>query len=301
MTQESLQDEQIGAASPRVLETLPLGALGVEVRGLDLRESISEEVWAALSETVRREGLVLLRGQPLTPEQQIAVGQRFGPLEQLDVNAGEGAPALAVLSNLDGDGRLRAADDPIMKLVSINEGWHTDSSFREIPAAFSVFTCVVAPAEGGDTFFVSLRRAWLDLSDSEREALRDLDGVHDYAAAYRARGNATGEAVGFDDPAVVHPIARRHPETGDTVLYLSEHVNRIVGLPDAEGRLLIQRLLAHITASDRIHRHRWSVGDVLIWDNRSMLHRAQGFDPRHARVMHHVRVAGTEPVLRADH
>jgi alpha-ketoglutarate-dependent taurine dioxygenase len=288
------------AGARRPFETTSLGAIGVEIRGLDLRQPIRGDVWEALRETVLHEGLVLLRGQPLETDAQVEIGERFGALEQLDVNAEDADPALAVLSNVDPDGNTRPEDDPLMKLISINEGWHTDSSFREVPAAFSVFTCVVAPPEGGDTFFASLRRAWLELPEAEREALRPLDGVHDYAAAYRARGNVSGAAVGFDDPAVVHPLVRRHPETGETVLYVSEHVNRIVGRPEAEGGALIERLLAHATAPERVYRHHWSVGDVLIWDNRSMLHRAQGFDARHARVMHHVRVAGTERVIRAE-
>ncbi len=299
MTKGSSSDASASEAR-RPFGTEPLGASGVEIRGLDLRQPVPEDVWQALRETVLSEGLVLLRAQPLDPAAQVAIGERFGALEQLDVNAGEGDPALAVLSNVDAEGRVRPDDDPLMKLIRINEGWHTDSSFREVPAGFSVFTCVVAPPEGGETFFASLRRAWLELPEAEREALRPLDGVHDYAAAYRARGNASGAAVGFDDPAVVHPLVRRHPETGETVLYVSEHVNRIVGMPEAEGRALIDRLLAQVTAPGRVYRHHWSVGDVLIWDNRSMLHRAQGFDARHARVMHHVRVAGTEPVIRAE-
>ena len=280
-------------------EALSLGPIGVEVRGLDLSAPIPEEIFEALRELVMREGLVLFREQPLEAEAQIAIGQRFGPLEQLDVNAEQEEPTLVVIGNLDPQGKVLPADARHMKLISINEGWHTDSSFREVPASFSVFSCVVGPEEGGDTFYASLRRAWEDLPDSLRAKLYGLRGVHDYAAAYRARGNDEGGMIGSDLPPIVHPLVRRHPETGATSLYVSEHISEIEGMDPGESRRLLDELLAHATAESRVYRHHWSVGDVMIWDNRSMLHRAQGFDPRHARVMHHVRVGGAERPIAA--
>ena len=130
---------------PSAFETRALGAIGAEVRGLDLRRTISDEVFAVLRELVMREGLVLFRDQALPSAEQIGLGQRFGPLEQLDVRAEQEEPTLVVIGNLDSKGEVLPADAPHMKLISINEGWHTDSSFREIPASFSVFSCVVGP------------------------------------------------------------------------------------------------------------------------------------------------------------
>lgn len=289
------------AAGAAPFATRSLDPIGVEIEGLDLREAIDDASFAALRATVVREGLALFRAQPLEREVQVAIGRRFGPLEQLDVGAGDAEPTLVVIGNVDADGRVLPNDHPFMKLITINEGWHTDSSFREVPASFSVFSCVVAPPEGGDTFFASLRRAFETLPEDERARLlaEPLDGVHDYAAAYRARGNAEGHIVGFDGPPIVHPLVRRHPESGRPGLYVSEHVSHVAGVPAEESRRMLDRLLAHATAPERVYRHQWQVGDVMIWDNRSMLHRAQGFDGRNARVMHHVRVAGDRAPVRA--
>ena len=100
-------------------------------------------------------------------------------------------------------------------------------------------------------------------------------------------------------PDTVHPLVRSHPESGRTGLYLSEHMRTIEGWPEAEGRPLLQKLLAHCTAEGHVYCHRWQPGDLLIWDNRITIHRSAGFDERHARVMHHVRIAGSEAVIPA--
>jgi len=284
----------MSAGSQSTFETKPLGAIGAEVLGLDVREPIPEGVFAALRRTIVDEGLVLFRDQPLEPEAQIALGKRFGPIEQLVVGEEDQEPSMVKISNVDADGNIRSNDSHFMRLITINEGWHTDSSFREIPASFSVFSCVVAPEEGGDTFWASLRRPFEKLDDATRASLIGRSGVHDYAAAYRARGNDAGGIIGFDSDPLRHPLVREHPESGQPALYVSEHMSEIEGLSPEEGESIRAKLLALVTADDNTFRHHWSVGDVAIWDNRSMLHKAQGFDERHARVMHHVRVAGFE-------
>lgn len=278
-------------------ETRRLGAIGVEVLGLDLREILSDATFAELRRTVVDEGLVLVRGQALSAEKQIALGKRFGPIEQLVVADEDQEPSLVKISNLDGEGKVRSNDSRFMRLITINEGWHTDSSFREVPASFSVFSCVVAPEEGGDTFWASLQRPFERLDRATRDRLVGRAGVHDYAAAYRRRGNEEGGMIGFDSAPLRHPLLRRHPESGRPGLYVSEHMSEIDGLSDSEAESLRARLLELVTAEDNVYRHHWSVGDLAIWDNRSMLHKAQGFDERYARVMHHVRVAGFEPPI----
>jgi taurine dioxygenase len=156
------------------------------------------------------------------------------------------------------------------------------------------------PDEGGDTFYLSLERAWWALSPAERAPLYGLHAVHDYERAYAVRGVDLGDFFGDSPPVATHPLVLRHPESGRTVLFVSEHVFGIEGMAEAEARPLLDRLMAVCTDPDNVYRHRWSVGDLLIWDNRSTLHRAQGFDPRHPRVMRHVRVAGFETPIPAD-
>lgn len=281
------------------LESKRLGPLGVEVVDLDLRLPISQSDWQALRELVMHEGLVVFRDQPMDAQKQLELGCRFGEIENTSTDLGPMDESKTLLSNVDAEGRLLDEDHVLMQLVAINEGWHTDSSFREIPASFSLFSGLTVPEQGGDTFFASLRLGWDALPIDEREALYGLSGFHDYNRAYEIREVDVTSVFGGAAPGGRHPILRRHPETGKTGLFVSEHMFGIEGLSDDEAKRLTRRLLDVCTDASRTYRHHWSVGDLLIWDNRSMLHRAQGFDSRHPRVMRHVRVAGTEAAIAA--
>ena len=281
------------------LETVSLGPLGVEITGIDLRDELTEDDLAALRRTVSEEGLVLIREQPLSPPAQVALGRRFGTLEALSTDGGEIDTKTIAIANVDEDGAILGDDSAMLRLLSINEGWHTDSSFRDVPASFSLFSAVTVPKRGGDTFFASQHLGWDALSSDEQAALYGLRGIHDYPAAYRSRGFEMSDVTNFEMPRQVHPIARRHPETGRTGLYMTEHMSGIEGLSDHDGSSLLAKLLGACTHPERIYRHHWSVGDLIIWDNRSMLHRAQGFEPGFPRVMRHVRVAGNEPTIAA--
>jgi alpha-ketoglutarate-dependent taurine dioxygenase len=277
----------------------PLDPIGAEIRGLALAAGIDDAQLARLRRAVIESGVVLLRDQHLTPTQHVALGRRFGEPEHGAFNEDTPDPDLILLTNRDRTGRILPPDDVRLRLVAINEGWHTDSSFRPIPASFSLFSAVVVPPVGGDTFFASLRLAWEALSREEQSSLRGLVGLHDYAKAFARFGSTIPGNPVFDLPVVKHPLVRRHPESGETILYTSEHVMGIEGLSDEEAQPILDRLLRVAIAPERVYRHAFRVGDLLIWDNRSMIHRAQGFDQEHVRVMHHVRIAGTEPVLAA--
>lgn len=280
-------------------EVQPLAPIGAEIRGLRLSDGIAADDLVRLRAIVVEAGVVVLRGQHLDAEQHVALGRRFGEPERGAFNVDTPDPDLILLTNRGSDGRILPRDDVRMRLVAINEGWHTDSSFRPIPASFSLFAAVVVPPVGGDTFFASLRLGWESLSSGEQTAVRGLVGIHDYAAAFRRFGSTIDGDPVFELPVVRHPLVRRHPENGTTSLYTSEHVMGIEGMGDAEARAVLDGLLAATIAPERVYRHVFREGDLVIWDNRSMLHRAQGFDERHARVMHHVRIAGTEAVVAA--
>ncbi len=282
----------------------PLGCLGLEIRGVDLKALAfgTDDVdgrFTSLRQRIVAEGLVVFRGQSLTPESQVALGRRFGQLESLVVEGDDADPTMIVIGNVNEAGETFADDDPRMKLMAINEGWHTDSSFRDNPASFSIFSAVTLPPAGGDTFFASLQHAWDALSSEDQASLYGQVGIHDYDAAYRLRGNTSGNVVGFDMPAVEHPLVRKHPETGRTGLYVSGHVAGIVGMESEAALPLLDYLMAVATEVGRIYRHAWAPGDVAIWDNRSMLHCAEGFDARYPRIMHHVRVSGSEAPIAA--
>jgi alpha-ketoglutarate-dependent taurine dioxygenase len=280
--------------------THPLDSIGAELRGLDLGRGLADEDFASLRLALLEHGVLVLRDQSLDDAQQIALGRRFGELEGQEFTGGAAQRDVLVVSNVLPDGRVAPAETGRMRSISINEVWHTDSSFRDVPAAVSIFRAVEVPPVGGDTLYASLRRGWLELDEARRAKLVGLRAIHDYGAAYdRAGGRLPDEARRLMTP-VSHPMLRRHPETGETVLYVSGHASGVEGLAPDEGRALIEELVAFCTRKGRVYRHLWQPGDLVIWDNRSMLHRAQGFDDRHRRVMHHVRVAGQEPVIAPD-
>lgn len=280
-------------------EIRPIDPIGAEIRGLELARGLDDSEFDRLRRSVVEHGVVVLRNQPLTPAQHVALGRRFGVPERGAFNEDTPDPDLILLTNRGRDGHMLSPDDVRLRLVAINEGWHTDSSFREIPASFSLFAAIVVPPVGGDTFFADLRLAWEALSPREQASLRGLVGIHDYAKAFARFGSTIPGNPVFDLPPVGHPLVRRHPESGETTLYTSEHVMGIEGLPDEAAQPILDRLLEVATAPERVYRHRFHAFDLVIWDNRQMIHRAQGFDPAHARVMHHVRIAGSERVEAA--
>jgi alpha-ketoglutarate-dependent taurine dioxygenase len=293
-------DSPVSEGESRVdLRLERLDPIGVEVLGLDLREPVDDATWLALRETVMREGVVVFREQPMSAQAQIALGRRFGELENTALDRGEMDESKTLLANVGPDGEFYAEDDPNLQLVAINEGWHTDSSFRDVPASFSLFAGVTVPEEGGDTFFASLERGWEALPAQTQAGLYGLHATHDYDRAYATRGVDLSDVFGGAAPSSRHPVVRRHPETGRPGLFVSEHVFEVDGLPDEDAASLVEELLRVCVDPARVYRHHWAAGDLLVWDNRSMLHRAQGFDPRHPRVMRHVRVAGSEAVLPA--
>jgi alpha-ketoglutarate-dependent taurine dioxygenase len=281
------------------LRTKSLGLLGVEVEGLDLRQSIDEENWFALRELVMAEGVVVFRDQPMESGDQVELGRRFGELENTSPDQQPLEESDFLLSNVGEDGSVRSDTDVMMQLVAINEGWHTDSSFRDVPASFSLFSALTVPAKGGDTFFASLRLGWESLTAAEQVSLYGLRARHDYHRAYVSRNVDMTSVFDGEAPTAVHPIVRMHPETGQAALYLTQHMYEVEGMDSEASERLIHHLLEACVASERIYRHAWSPGDLLIWDNRSMLHRAQGFDAVFPRIMRHVRVAGEGPAIAA--
>jgi len=267
----------------------PIDPIGAEIRALDLR-TLDDDAFPALRAALLEHGLLVVRGQALDDAQHVALARRFGELESLGRDMGAEHPELIPISNRGPNGGVLPRSDPSMLSLAVNEQWHTDSSFREVPSTISVFRAEVVPAVGGDTWYASLRSGWLALSEREQAELEPLRLVHDYTRSWERLGARPPGS--FSSPPATHALVRSHPETGERGLYLSDHAYAVEGWPAAEGRALIERLLALCTRPDRVYRHRWRVGDVLLWDNRSMLHKAQGFDETQLRVMFHVRVAG---------
>ena len=240
--------------------------------------------------------VLVFRGQALSDEQQMAFSERWGPLETTVRTLG-GEDRLGAhivdLSNTDPDGKLMGWDDRRMLYQSGNQLWHSDSSFKPVPAHSSALSARVIPPEGGATEFASMRVAYEDLDEN---VLRDLDRlivVHSFGFSRSMIDPGIGTEIGRDYPPVRHALVRANPRNGRRSLYIGSHAWFIEGIGLDESRILIARLLEQTTRPDRVYRHRWQVGDLVMWDNRCVLHRGRPWDSaRYERVMHRTTVAG---------
>jgi alpha-ketoglutarate-dependent 2,4-dichlorophenoxyacetate dioxygenase len=275
-----------------------------EIRGVDLRRPLPPDVFAEIEAAFERYGVAFFPGQPLSDEEQLAFSRNFGPLEANPNYAGTRMrlrPDIADISNLDADGRVLPPDSQRNLFNRGNQLWHTDSSFKHVPAKCSLLSARELPNSGGDTEFADLRAAWDALPPSEQ---RRLDGLVVEHSIFRSRSQ-----IGFVDfndeifkalPPVRQALVRHHRASGRTSLYLASHASHIVGWPVEEGRRLIEELIAFATQPQFVHRHRWSVGDLVIWDNRCTMHRGRPYDESQRRVLHRTTVADRANTLEQE-
>ena len=282
--------------------------LGAQIRGVDLTRPVMPQVFAEIEAAFNRHGILVFPEQPVTDEQQLAFSRLFGPLEVNPNYAGARMRLradVADISNLDADGHVLARDD-LRNLFNLgNQLWHTDSSFKHIPAKCSLLSARELPAPGpmggGETEFADLRAAWDALPEARK---RELDGLVVEHSIFRSRSQ-----IGFADfndgifkelPPVRQALVRRHPASGRTSLYLASHASHIIGRPVAEGRALIEELIAFATQPQFVYRHRWTVGDLVIWDNRCTMHRGRPYDDSQRRVLHRTTVSDCANTLEQE-
>jgi alpha-ketoglutarate-dependent 2,4-dichlorophenoxyacetate dioxygenase len=240
----------------------------------------------------------------VSDEQQLAFSQLFGPLEVNPNYAGAKMrlrPDIADISNLDAEGRVLARGDRRNLFNLGNQLWHTDSSFKRIPAKCSLLSARELPPSGGETEFADLRAAWDALPQSRK---RELDGLVVEHSIFRSRSQ-----IGFADfndeifkqlPPVPQALVRHHPASGRTSLYLASHASHIIGRPVEEGRTLIEELIAFATQPQFVYQHRWTVGDLVVWDNRCTMHRGRPYDDTQRRVLHRTTVADCANTLEQE-
>jgi len=267
------------------IETRQLHPLFVgEVSGCDTRKPLVAADVAAIEAGMDRYAVLVVRDQPLDQEQQMVFARSFGPLD-LGLRKVKKQPhrfrydELIDISNVDEKGRI--ADRNSGKIVSniANQLWHSDSSFQRPAAKYSMLSAVVLPTRGGETEFADLRAAYDALSDELKAELEALEAEH-YALHSRfllGDSDYTEEQKNAIPP--VHwPIVRMHPGSKRKLLFVGVHARRIVGWPVAEGRMLLMDLLEHATQRDFVYSHKWRVGDLVMWDNRSTLHRGRRYN-----------------------
>jgi alpha-ketoglutarate-dependent 2,4-dichlorophenoxyacetate dioxygenase len=269
------------------LEIRPLGpGFAAEIRGVGLADVAQrDDVYAAVRAAFEEHSVLVFRGPPVTEEAHIAYSKRFGPLELGKVaSRGEGTP-FAILTNIEPDGSLVPPDHKESLRAAANQLWHTDSIFKDPAALASVLTARVIPPAGGETEFASQRLGWERLPQTMRARLARATAWHDYA---HSRGKIAPHLASDREKAALPPtrwpLLWRNPANGRDSLYIASHTYAIDGIPKDEGLKLIDELIAHITAPGHTYLHRWQVGDVIMWDNRCVLHRGRPWPsdkPRH--------------------
>src|SRR5262250_273091 len=266
-----------------------------QIDGADIARPVDEATWRDIRAAFEEHSVLLFRGQPLNDEQQIAFSQRFGGLEVTrSMNPAAGTP-FARQSNLDiKTGEVIPPDDRRMIYQLANMLWHSDSSFKPVPSLCSLLSARLVPPEGGATEFASARCAYPSLPEASKRRAGDAVVVHDFSwSRDQIRPGFFTDTERAEYPPVRHPLVRRNPVNGRESLFLGAHASHVEGLPVAEGRAFLKELLDHVTQPQFCYRHHWQEGDLIIWDNRCVLHLATPFDTtRYKRLMQRTTVSG---------
>ena len=284
-----------------MIETTPLTPiLGARITGIDIARGVDAARMAELRDALDRFSVLVFPDQRIDDAAQIAFSEGFGPLERTRAGApGAGSPVI-ILSNVGPDGAITAPTDTQVLNNKANRFWHHDSSFKPVPARASLLSAREIPSAGGDTEFASMRAAFAALEPAEQDALRGRVAIHDF-----------GWSRSRVDPALVTEAERRqHPPVRQALvleenphgpaLYLGAHARSIEGMDEAESRALIDRLMALATQPAFTYAHKWRPHDLVMWDNRAVLHRATPFaTTTERRTMVRTCVAGTAPTLAA--
>lgn len=248
--------------------------------------------------------VLVFRDQKLTDEQQMAFTRRFGTIEDArggnitkpqDKRLVEG---MNDVSNLSKDGTPLARDNRQRLFNLGNMLWHSDSSFRVIPAKYSLLSARIVNHKGGNTEFADMRAAYDALDEETKRGIEDL--VCEHSLMY-SRGSLGFLDYSDEEKVMFKPVlqrlVRRHPVSGRKSLYLSSHAGAIVGMPMPEARILLRELTEHATHSRFVYAHRWMPNDLVIWDNRQTMHRVRRFDESQPRDMRRTTVAGEAPTV----
>jgi taurine dioxygenase len=278
----------------KTIDIVPTGGgLGAEIRGLDLRD-LDDTLFSTLRRAWLDNLVLLFRGQQFSPAELIAFSQRFGeldlaPIQETGRRYVEGLPELYVVSNVIKDG------EPIGSLGSGEANWHTDMSYLEQPPMASLLYAIEVPQSGGNTEFINMYSLYEVLPQHLKRRIDSLRIKHD--GTYNSGGYIRQGIEPVDDPRLsqgaFHPLVCTHPETGRKVLYLGRRRNAYIeGLGLAESETLLDELWSYTDRPELIWQNIWSVGDLVLWDNRCTMHRRDAFDPKSRRIMYRTQVRG---------
>jgi len=274
------------------------GPIGAEVRGLDLTQPLSAAELLALADAWSEHLVLVFRAQSLSIEQHLAFAAQTGEILEGNQTSRSALShqhkGILEVSTLTSDGQQKAKG-----LGSAEAFWHTDMSYKSVPPAGSFLYARSVPSTGGDTCFANMYLAFEALPSELAEAIVGRVAVHDESrnSAGRMRPGYADERDPSKTPGPRHPLVRTHPVTGRKALFLGRRpYSFIPGLSSAQSEDLLDQLWAHVAREEFAHCHKWAVGDMVMWDNRSAMHRRDSFDPSLPRVMHRTQTVGTQPV-----
>ncbi len=282
------------------VEACALGTIGAEIHGVDLANFSASDI-DAIKQAWYRYDVLVFRGQHLTDNHLLEFSRHFGALDSPpNQGAGrkspEGYPQIYVVSNV-----LDDKGEPIGALGDGEATWHTDMSYLPKPPDASMLYSLEIPSVGGDTWFCSMKAALAKMPNDLAQRVRGLDIKHD--GTFDSGGYVRKGMTASDDPrqsvGTPHPAVIQHPESGDHALYLGRRRNAyVVGLELAESEGLLDELWTYIDAA--VYKHKWALGDLVLWDNRTTMHRRDAFDPKARRVMHRTQISGSFAPRRAS-
>jgi alpha-ketoglutarate-dependent 2,4-dichlorophenoxyacetate dioxygenase len=284
------------------IEVRPLHRhFGAEVIGADLA-SCDAALMAEFEATIGQYGLLLVRGTPLDDEGLTRFGGLFGPLQNLSAKREVRSP-IAPITNLADDGKLLPKDDGMRRQNDANGLWHIDSSYLFPRATYSFLHARIVPSSGGETEYCDTRVAWDALDETQRAQLEGLSCDHSIFHSRRLIGYEMTEYGRDVLPSIRRKLVQRHEPSGRNALIIASHVEHIEGLDYAAARALIDALTAIASAPERVYRHHWTVGDLLMWDNRCVLHRGRPYaeydEVRDLRSVRNDDIADEGVILRA--
>ena len=272
--------------------------LGAEIRGVDLSKVMPDALFAAIHEAFIRYKVLVFPDQTMEPQHQIAVSRRFGPLEILYAaeHRVAGFPEIAVLSNEQIDGKH-------IGVVAAGDFWHSDLSYKSTTALATFLYAHKLPRVGGDTEFADMQTAYDTLSETLKKRIQGRNGIHAVSKLRNSRVEVTrpGGADYYKKQAgvkdVCHPIVRTHPVSGRKGLYISPRFTiGIEGMADDDAQPLLESLFNHQIREENVYRHKWRLGDFILWDNRSVNHRAcGGYEMDDIRLLHRTSTRGDQP------
>jgi alpha-ketoglutarate-dependent 2,4-dichlorophenoxyacetate dioxygenase len=276
-----------------------------EVSGIDCRLPLDAQQIAAIEAGMDRYAVLVFHDQPLSDQQQLAFTRHFGALENYPTpghirrpQEQRLGPGIADFSNLDKEGNILSAEDRLWFFKLGDRLWHSDSSFRPIPAKYSLLSGRIVPSWGADTEFADMRAAYDALDPRTKAMVEGLVCEHSLIYSRAAIGftDLSPEEVAAFKP-VRQALVRSHPVTGRKSLFLASHAGAIVGWTVPEARMFLHELTEHATQREFVYRHQWRVGDLVMWDNRQTMHRGRRFARDEVRDVRRTTLAGDAPTV----